>query len=63
MSDVKITRLPAGPVDADLFFDRFCHDDAGHSPSLTRSTILAHKSFNEPLHYDGRRSRAKSQAE
>lgn len=56
---VKITRLPAGPMVADLRFDRYQHDNAGLSPEATRSEALANKEFGASLWADGRRTRIK----
>lgn len=61
--EIRITKCPLAPIDADLHFDRFSHDDAGHAPAITRSTALAHKSFGEPLFADGRRTGSRKQAD
>jgi hypothetical protein len=61
--EYPITKLPPAPIDPDLHFDRFAHDDAGHSPDISRSTILANKSFNEPMTANGKRTGKRKQAE
>jgi hypothetical protein len=60
---LKITKLPAGPVDPDLFFDRYQHDNAGLSSHVTRSEALASRDFAAPMFADGRHKRSKKQAE
>lgn len=60
---IKITKLPPAADNPDLHFDRWAHDDAGHSSEIDRSEALAHKDFGAPLRSDGSRTRAKRQAE
>ena len=60
---VKITRLQPVTDSSNHQFDRFQFDDAGHSPSIDRHTVLLNKSFNEPITADGRRIAKKKQAE
>lgn len=61
---MEITKLPAGPIDPDLYFDRWQHDDAGVSSSADRSEALAHKDFGRDLFSTaGRRSAPKRRSE
>jgi hypothetical protein len=57
--EVKITRLPPGPIDSDLFFDRYQHDNAGLSPQTVRTEALLNKDFGAHFSADGRRKFAK----
>jgi len=56
--EVKITKLPAGPIDPDLHFDRFAFDDAGHAPAITRTNALLNKDFGASPFAEGRRKGA-----
>lgn len=55
---IKITKC-APVIDGNGNFDRFQFDQAGHSPEIDRYTILANKSFAEPLFANGRRTKPK----
>jgi hypothetical protein len=60
---IEIKQLPPGPVDPNVKFDRWSHDNAGLAPEIERNEALARKEFGSPLSANGRRIGSKRQAE
>lgn len=43
---IKITKLPPAPIDKNMHFDRWQHDDVRHSPTIDRNTALAYRNWD-----------------